>query len=161
MSSPLLPTVSLWDFSLHHYAQPGVSELCLQLQDDFNVNVNLVFWVLWLGYRGKKLDRDLLVAAERGIHQWYEQYVKPLRQLRRQMKVDYGTAKKSIESVRERIKQAELLAEKHMQSRLEIMVETPMVVTDQVLMECNLRLYLESQGVGNTDIQTLWTLINL
>lgn len=158
MSFSLSPAISLWDFSLHHYARTGVSELCLRLQDNFNVNVNVAFWALWLGHRGRALDSELLLSAEQTTNDWYEGYVKTLRQLRRQMKADYGTTNESIEAVRTCIKQAELMAEKQMQSRLEMLWDGFVPIGDALLMQNNLRFYLEHHCVDEADIKALQAL---
>ena len=115
MSSSSNIDSSLWDFSLSHYARPGVADVCLRLQDEQGVNVNLLLWCAWLDARGLMLDAACLHNAQKRIRGWDEHYVVPLRQLRRRMKVEFGMAEEGIEAVRTCIKQAELLAEKQAQ----------------------------------------------
>ena len=40
---------ALWDFAVRLYAEPGVGEACLALQDRFGVDVPLLLWAAWLG----------------------------------------------------------------------------------------------------------------
>lgn len=162
MPSSLPINISLWDFSLHYYARNGVSHLCLNLQDGYGINVNLLLWALWLGFRGKKLDAGLLVLAQKEIHSWHQHYVSPLRQLRRQMKVEFGVGDKSIETVRAQIKDAELLAEKHEQQLLEYLSgEYSEASMDRSsLMTENVRLYLGVSGVDEDFCEQLLLLVS-
>ncbi|TQV82524.1 TIGR02444 family protein [Exilibacterium tricleocarpae] len=72
-----------WDFSLALYRRPGVESLCLALQDNHGVNVNLLLWSCWLETRTVTLDADLLAAAQRLVQDWDQRVVTPLRQARR------------------------------------------------------------------------------
>jgi uncharacterized protein (TIGR02444 family) len=151
MSSLLPIEISLWDFSLHHYARAGVSDICLRLQDESGINVNLLFWAWWLGHRGQALDSELLLQARCSIHDWDQHYVMPLRQLRKQMKANFGTDNQAIEAVRTHIKHAELSAEKHVQQLLESMSgQIPLVPTKDArqLMEENLLLYMGAMAIN-------------
>ena len=40
-------TNPFWTFSLGYYRGAGVSEACLELQDDCGVDVNVVLFLLW------------------------------------------------------------------------------------------------------------------
>lgn len=151
---------NLWDFSLLHYARPGVAEACLQLQDRQGVNVNLMLWCAWLELRGLALDAVRLHSAQKRIHSWDEHYVHPLRQLRRRMKAEFGETDAYIERVRSQIKQAELLAEQQVQTWLESLVQTwddtgsanPPALGD------NLRFYLQQFNVTESTIEQLLAL---
>jgi uncharacterized protein (TIGR02444 family) len=143
MSSSLPIEISLWDFSLHHYARAGVSNMCLHLQDKCGINVNLLFWAWWLGHRGQT---------------WDQHYVVPLRQLRKQMKANFGTDNQAIEAVRTHIKHAELLAEKHIQQLLEsVSGQIPLAPIKEArqLMEENLLLYLGAMAISEEQSRAL------
>lgn len=155
--------IGLWDFSLHYYGRPGVSSFCLRLQDEHGVNVNVLLWALWLGYRGVRLEPAPLARALRKIHSWDQHYVLPLRQLRRRMKVEFDVTDVSIEAVRTQIKQAELLAEKHLQQILETQISidpTPIQVAAETLMADNLWLYLRPLGINKAYVEELLVLLN-
>ena len=38
---------AFWRFSVQFYRQPAVAEVCLLLQDEFGIDVNLLLFVLW------------------------------------------------------------------------------------------------------------------
>ncbi len=153
---------NLWDFSLRQYARAGVADACLRLQDEHGVNVNLLLWCVWLEWRGITLDAARLRSAHKRIHAWDEHYVVPLRQLRRRMKAEFGTADAGIELVRQQIKQAELLAEKQLQSLLETLVQA----WDNTLSAApptdgkNLHFYLQQLNVADSAIAELLALLN-
>lgn len=147
---------SLWDFSLTHYARTGVADACLRLQDAHGVNVNLLLWCAWLEAYGLTLDATRLSCAQQRIHTWDQNYVVPLRQMRRRMKAEFSLADENIEKVRQQIKQAELLAEKQVQLWLEEIVQTwhPIDVPGQMppAIGDNLRLYLQQLNVSEAMI---------
>ena len=68
-----------WQFSLALYGQPGVARECLELQDKFGLNINLLLFCAWLGRRGVALGRDDLEGASRLIASWHDHVVHPLR----------------------------------------------------------------------------------
>ncbi len=41
-------TTPFWTFSLGYYRGAGVSEACLELQDNCGVDVNVVLFLLWM-----------------------------------------------------------------------------------------------------------------
>lgn len=155
--------LSLWDFSLSHYARPGVAETCLQLQDGHGANVNLLLWCVWLEQRGLMLDEVRLHNAQQRIHSWDEHYVIPLRHLRRRMKAEFGVADTAIEQLRTQIKQAELLAEKQLQLLLQTeaqMWSNEAIASErQLVAGDNLRLYLASLDVDEATVVRLLELL--
>lgn len=155
---PVLPDdhPCLWEFSLSLYARTGVAEACLRLQDEQGVNVNLLLWCMWLERCGWELDSARLRSAQKLIHAWDEHYVIPLRQLRRRMKAEFGVQDSGIEQVREQIKQAELLAEKQIQTWLQAEVQTWQRIPSQSISPgANLRLYLQQFTITETLIAQL------
>lgn len=91
----------LWQFMLHHYAQEGVKEHCLRLQNEQGEDVLLYLMDLWL----EQEQRTRPSAQALGVYlQWRERIIVPLRQVR--MAVD-----KSQEPLRSQLLQAELSAE--------------------------------------------------
>lgn len=163
-SAPRDNVANLWDFSLRQYSRVGVADACLRLQDEQGVNVNLLLWCVWLEQRGLVLDAARLRSAQKRIHAWDEHYVVPLRQLRRRMKAEFGTADAGIEPVRQQIKQAELLAEKQLQSLLEVLAHTwtstDTSSTNLSIAGENLRFYLRQLNVADTAIIELLALLN-
>lgn len=106
----------LWPFSLRVYAAPGVADACLAAQDSHGADVNLILWAAWLGARGHRLTPAELAAAEATSRPWREEIVRPLRALRRRLKQGPAPAPDAgSESVRAKIKAAELEAERWQQ----------------------------------------------
>lgn len=74
---------ALWDFAVRLYAEPGVSEACLTLQDGFGVDIPLLLWAAWLG---DGADMAALRAGDRAVGPWRARAVRPLRALRRHLR---------------------------------------------------------------------------
>jgi uncharacterized protein (TIGR02444 family) len=163
MQPPVQPN-SLWDFSLALYAQPGVADACLHLQDEQSINVNLVLWCVWLECQGLQLNDRQLEQAQGEILEWDQQYVVPLRRLRRQMKTEFGADNTAINAVRGHIKQAELAAEQVLQLQLQQLAH-PSLPAEGVrawvyqrgeeFAGTNLRRYLDAGGVDSGASDTL------
>jgi len=110
------PGASLWDFSLAVYAQPGVAEACLGLQDRHGLDVNLLLACCWAGRRGERLDAAALDRLDARVGDWRREVVAPLRALRRRLKA--GFAGFDAAALRERVKALELEAERLEQQAL-------------------------------------------
>jgi len=106
----------LWRFSCAFYAQPGVSEALIALQDRAGLDVNLILFALWQGACGRRrLSHAELIAAERSAGPIRAAIVLPLRALRRKLRSDRDA---DIQRLRERIKTLEIAAERIIQRRL-------------------------------------------
>ena len=154
---------SLWDFSLKIYAQSGVAEQCLALQDDFGVDVNLLLWSLWLEQRGQQLSSELLARAETRVADWSQQAVQPLRALRRKLKAQFGQGDGAREAVRQAIKAAELEAERYQQLQLEQLSPgdcSQGLAADVLANGDNCRIYLQFRQVSPERINALCALLD-
>ena len=144
---------SLWHFSLGLYARPGVADCCLHMQDKQGVNVNVLLWCAWLGARGYMLDHARLDGAMDITCAWDSRYVQPLRNLRRQMKAEFGVDDAGVEAVRTSIKQAELQAERQLQQQLERYTAhwdcVPAIMDQHKIAKKNIRIYLSALGVAD------------
>ncbi len=101
-----------WQFSLKLYASKGVQSVCLQLQTQYGLNVNLLLWSCWLAEKDLLLDAEVYRQAQQAIELWQRQYVEPLRLMRQQLKDHAAT------TLRAKIMSAELEAERAVQDRL-------------------------------------------
>ena len=99
-----------WDYSLATYGRPQVAEICLALQDNFEIDVNFLLYALWLGSGGYELTETHLSALEGEVARWRAEVLKPLRALRRQLPVDGPGA-----AIRDEIRAIELRAERRQQ----------------------------------------------
>ncbi|MBP2292186.1 TIGR02444 family protein [Azospirillum rugosum] len=102
----------LWDFSLAVYARPGVPAACLDLQDRCGQDVNVLLFAAWAGLAcGVRLSAEELTRIDSTIAPWRAEVVRPLRAVRRRVKGE-------DQSLYERLKSAELAAERVQQDRL-------------------------------------------
>jgi uncharacterized protein (TIGR02444 family) len=110
--------MSLWDWTLEAYCQPGVPEACLVLQDDHGQNTSLLLWAVW----AEASDPDLLARASKAARRWEATALVPLRVVRRALKAPLPpVADNAREGLREDVKAAELRAERVLMETLEAM----------------------------------------
>lgn len=137
-------TSSLWDFSLKLYSQDGVETACLELQDEYGVDINLMFYLLWRSQSGTLASVDDVTKLDGQIRSWREIVVEKLRQLRRDLKsmnVDLDPA--VLEKFRGSIKDLELSSEALAQKIL-LALNTQIDTTIPEIEEaaaCNLSVY--------------------
>ena len=141
--------IRLWDFSLALYSVPAVERICLQLQDEAQAKVNILLWCRWLETRSIRLTTARLTQALQRINSWDESVVEPLRQLRRTIRQTYGVDEESVEVCRQRIKTAELAAEKVELEWLECLADEWTVYPALPCQGENLQLYLRSINVSD------------
>ena len=135
----------LWRHACQFYAQSGVEQLLLTLQDEHGADINQILQAHWLGTEGKVWDQGC-VSEEYVL--WMKQQIQPLRKIRRDMKqqwvVDKGPA---FEDFRQQIKKLELQAEQYGLALLYLasqsFIESPV---DKAL-EINMRSYARHVGI--------------
>ena len=120
MSEASPPDSAFWRFSLRFYGLPEVAPACLALQDEANVDVNLLLFLLFLAENGRAVLRDDVARLDAAIAPWRSDVVEPLRALRRRLKTGIGDVPpSSSEGLRNMVKKIELEAERLEQRRLE------------------------------------------
>jgi uncharacterized protein (TIGR02444 family) len=108
-----------WRFSVKFYAVPGVAQACIELQDRADVDVNVLFFLLWNATEHRALSQAEVTEIERKIGPWREAAVVPLRNVRRALKTPPPVMKPDVaEGFRTRIKAVELEAERLQQEAL-------------------------------------------
>lgn len=102
-----------WDFALRIYASPGVAKLCLDLQEHYGVDVNVLLIALFAwAERQVVVNADDVAAADAAVRAWRDDVVHPLRAIRRRLKSGPPPAPDhTTEDLRTTIKSAELRAE--------------------------------------------------
>ena len=111
---------AFWRFSLRFYALPEVAPACLALQDEANVDVNLLLFLLFLADGGYAIGREDVARLDTVIAPWRTDVVEPLRALRRRLKTGVGDIPPATsEGLRNTVKKVELEAERLEQARLE------------------------------------------
>lgn len=116
---------SFWDFSLHIYRLPQVSETCLTLQNAHGFDVNVLLFACWYGRSHGHMPPALLSDALQFSAQWSTEVVRPLRHARTWMKGALAQPHTLVSQMsgagelREKIKAVELRSEQLQQQALE------------------------------------------
>lgn len=111
---------AFWQFSLRFYRRPEVPPLCLALQDEHGVDVNLLFLLSFFGVCGRALSVDEVRRIDAYIGAWRTRVVQPLRALRRELKNGIAPIDtQSSQDFRNAIKRDELQAERLQQEAME------------------------------------------
>jgi uncharacterized protein (TIGR02444 family) len=106
---------AFWRFSLAFYARPGVADACLRLQDEAQVDINVMLYLLFLAQCGRTLTCTEVARIDQGVAQWRTQVVSALRTIRRRLKTPLGAFEPSLtNALRNGVKRIELDAE-HLQ----------------------------------------------
>jgi uncharacterized protein (TIGR02444 family) len=108
-----------WAFSLGYYRGAGVSEACLELQDNCGVDVNVVLFLLWVASQKRTLDAAQVKALADKVRPWQVDVIGPIRALRRKLKTDAPLVDRgSAELFRTKIKAVELESERLQQEAM-------------------------------------------
>ncbi|GAB4516579.1 MAG: hypothetical protein Tsb0010_00500 [Parvularculaceae bacterium] len=109
-----------WKWSLDIYAREGVEAALMPLQDELGLDINVILWCVWCGASGRGAPPES--ALRRAIEiskSWTDRVTSPLRAARRAAKTaPPGADKGEADSMRLKIKEAELLSEKFVQKLL-------------------------------------------
>lgn len=107
------PESPFWEFSIRVYAEPGVAEACLALQERHDADINVILFCLWSAASGEEsLTRTRLGELLDHVASWREEVIVPLRNLRQKLKEGMpDIPPDNSEIVRNTIKRAELDAE--------------------------------------------------
>lgn len=109
---------AFWTYSLNRYRRAGVADICLELQDSFGADVNLVLFALWLGHDGFRLDQVGARAAADAVAQWHMSVVKPLRSVRKWLKSRDVADTDARDRLRSAVQNCEIDAERNEQQML-------------------------------------------
>ena len=119
-----MPTTDFPSFAEALYARPGVAAACLDLLDRRSFDVALLLHACWLGIRSLALSREQAAALVAVTQPWRFEVVRPLRRLRRRLRVGHdGMPRERSEPVRAQVKAAELAAERALLAILETAVD--------------------------------------
>ncbi|MGP0058094.1 MAG: TIGR02444 family protein [Beijerinckiaceae bacterium] len=106
-------SLSFWTFSLQTFAKPSVAQTCLDLQDRFGIDVNILLFMLWCAHYGRRLSAQNIGNVIDLVNSWQADVVRPLRFARSALKHPAPNwPSQPTESLRERVKAAELEAER-------------------------------------------------
>ena len=108
-----------WTFSLGYYRGAGVSEACLELQDNCGVDVNVVLFLLWMASQRRSVATADVKALADKVRPWQIDVIGPIRALRRKLKTDAPLLDKGpAELFRTKIKAIELESERLQQEAM-------------------------------------------
>ena len=106
-----------WEFSLDLYNREGVANACLELQNSYGLDVNLILYCFWHARNYGEIDLQLLQELIEYSKMWRSRVVQPLRDARSWMK-SQAVGSENFTRLREDIKADELQAEKYQQEQL-------------------------------------------
>ena len=157
-----------WTFSLDVYTRPGIADACLNLQDQYGCDVNMVLFCCWAASTAAgRLDDQIIVAAVASVEEWQTEVIKPVRSVRRrleaelthvehetatQLRVEIGAAELHAESVEQDILEKLIAPERAGRSNSGAQLEDA---------EYNLQRYLQLLGVELKDdgLESLSTIV--
>lgn len=111
-------TQKFWDYSLQLYNREGVAAACLELQEGYRLDVNLILFCFWHSSAYGEVDQALLQDVIEVSIEWRSHVVQPLRNARTWMKLNPSPGE-LFNSLREDIKANELMAEKYQQEKID------------------------------------------
>lgn len=84
-----LSAPELWQYSLSHY--PKVATLLIELQDSYQLNVNLFLLCGYAQQQGCAIDELQLANLAAQCDDWQQQLINPFRALRRSLKASLSS----------------------------------------------------------------------
>jgi uncharacterized protein (TIGR02444 family) len=112
-SSGVFPPNEFWDFATRLYARGDTKRACLELQDRYGLDVNVVLFCCWVASSGRGAFRSGELEHALGcVAEWREQVTEVLRTLRNGLKDGMAPAPKPLsDDLRRVIVESELHAE--------------------------------------------------
>jgi len=105
------PEHPFWNFAIEAYRRPGVSGACLQLQEPYHLDVNLLLFCGWTGAFGMgRLSGEEIARCRDAVAGWHDSVVRGLRGVRRILKTDFDELPDELGEIREALR-------KHIQAR--------------------------------------------
>jgi uncharacterized protein (TIGR02444 family) len=95
----------LWDYACTHYQQPEVQQCCLQMQQYWGADINVLLTAGWAAEHGWEPDWSVILTE---VSRWQQEIVGPLRNIRHQL----SKANTLENSLRQELLSLELSAEK-------------------------------------------------
>ena len=150
-----LQSTKFWDFSNQLYGKDGVAEICLDLQDKLEVDVNLLLFCYWIACFKNTPSEFEWMQILRFSKSWNMNVIQPLRNARKSItaKLESHPANSAYAELREQVKSNELAAEKiqqeTIQSLLELTAEETQSFSTEEALE-NLSLYFSELNITQT-----------
>lgn len=110
---------NLWTFACSLYGYADVKQQCLQLQECYAADVDVILWLCWLAAGNVALTPAALPQAQQMVEPINHNLLRPLRQLRGAAVLAAALTETEKPLVRERLLSAELAMEQLVLQRLE------------------------------------------
>lgn len=147
--------MKIWPFCERFYSRKPVEALCLQLQNEYDINVGLVIWLCWHAAHGRFLSEATFVVAKRESLGGDHDMITQLRGMRKTLKSSELVDGSIIKS---HILAAEILLEKAILERLESEIELQELIPDSAAF--GLLDYLRQYQVPEADRSTQFLYAN-
>ena len=161
------PDSKLWDFSVQTYSLPEVKDLCLELQNNFDADINIIMFCLWIAEQSIELSKEDTVALIQTTLPWQKSILKPLRDARKMIKQQtIAMPADLLDQTVCNLTEMELNAEHMSQMALEKAINLNEITAKRSPIECatlNTSLYLQQlKSISSIDIvtETLSKLLN-
>ena len=121
-----LHSTKFWDFSHQLYDKDGVAEICLKLQEELGVDVNLFLFCYWIAhfkYAPSEIEWAQILEFSKS---WKTKIVQPLRNTRKSLKklLKNHPENSDFTELLRNLKSDELLAEKIQQEAMQSLLKT-------------------------------------
>ena len=80
------PDSELWNFSEQTYALPEVEGICLKLQNEYDADINIILYCLWVAEKSVELSQGDIGLLIQTTEPWQKTILRPLRDARKMMK---------------------------------------------------------------------------
>jgi len=143
------PNSELWNYSTQIWTLPEVEAICLDLQNNFEANINILLYCCWVGDKRLSLNDDDIQSLLDSIQPW-QTIIKPLRDSRKLMQQHLiAMPANMIDQTISNISEMELNAEHMSQLAIEKALKSEDIshCSDQNNIECslnNIKTYLNS-----------------
>ena len=160
------PDSELWTFSEQTYALPEVESVCLKLQNEYDADVNIILYCLWVAEKSITLNEDDIKLLIKTTEPWLTTILRPLRDARKIMKQHIiAMPSDMLDQTVSNINEMELNAEHMSQLALEkaINLDRPSDATQLSIVECastNLSMYFQYLESSTDIMQHTSSLLN-
>ena len=120
-----LHSTKFWDFSNQLYDKDGVAEICLKLQEELGVDVNLFLFCYWIAHFKYSPSESEWAQILEFSKSWKTKIVQPLRNTRKSLKklLKSHPQNSDFAELRKKLKSDELLAEKIQQEAIQSLLK--------------------------------------
>jgi len=138
-----------WAYSVRVYSDKAVAAACVDLQDRYDLDVNLLLFALFAASHGKALSRPAMAKLDAAVEAWRHNVVRPLRAVRRWLKAQSHAVDDEAAKLRSRVLERELESEALQQSMMERCVPVDEGEASPQLAADNLVRYVAFAGRGD------------